>query len=99
MILILTTVLVVFREPARSAPPQMYLGFSMVLCVCRTVCLPKYEFTQEKDYNLILFTDPTQFNFWNILGTQTNCRDRVCGIVERLVKQAQLDLNWILSIA
>ena len=71
----------------------MYLCFRMVLCVCRTVYLPEYELTQEKDYNLILFTDLTQFNFWNIVGTQTNCRDSVCGIVERLVKQAQLDLN------
>lgn len=61
--------------------------------VCETVYLPKYELTQEKDYNLILFTDLTQFNFWNIVGTQTNCRDRVCGIVERLVEQAQLDSN------
>ena len=54
---------------------------------------PKYEFTQEKDYNLILFTDPTQFNFWNIVGTQTNCRYRVCGTVERLGQQAQLGSN------
>lgn len=39
---------------------------------------------------LFHITESSQFHFWNIVGTKTNCRGSVCGMVERARKQAQL---------